>query len=307
VMDVASFNYRYEDYADYFKWNPNLILFQSEASTSRWLEPYFGMDRERTVGVSWWGAIEYWGESNRWPKKGWCYSFFSHTLEPKPQAYLIRSGLEPEKPLTHIGVMTDSGERLIWNDIQSGQYVLKESWNADGKGTRTVFAFSNAEEVELILNGQSLGRKKTKFNVTEWKDVAYAPGRLEAKGSNGSSHALETSGPATRLEIVEEYPGDWRADGMDLKYLRIYARDAAGHRVPDASPHLRVQVEGPATLLALDNGDHFTDEFFAVREKAMKDGFLLAILRAGREGGEVSFRVEGEALPPASLKLSVRD
>jgi len=204
-------------------------------------------------------------------------------------------------------VMTDSGERLIWNDIQSGQYVLKESWNADGKGTRTVFAFSNAEEVELILNGQSLGRKKTKFNVTEWKDVAYAPGRLEAKGSNGSSHALETSGPATRLEIVEESPGDWRADGMDLKYLRIYARDAAGRRVPDAAPHLRVQVEGPATLLALDNGDHFTDEFFAVREKAMKDGFLLAILRAGRVGGEVSFRVEGEALPPASLKLSVLD
>ena len=307
VMDVASFNYRYEDYADYFKWNPNLILFQSEASTSRWLEPYFGMDRERTVGVSWWGAIEYWGESNRWPKKGWNYSFFSHTLEPKPQAYLIRSGLEPEKPLTRIGVMADSGERLIWNDIQSGQYVLNENWNANGKGARTVFVFSNAEEVELLLNGKSLGRKKTKFNVTEWKDVAYEPGRLEAKGSNGSSHVLETSGPATRLEIVEESPGDWRADGMELKYLRIYARDAAGRRVPDATPRLRVQVEGAATLQALDNGDHFTDESFAVREKAMKDGFLLAILRAGRVGGEVSFRVEGDALPSVSLKLSARD
>jgi beta-galactosidase len=64
VMDVASFNYRYEDYADYLKWNPNIILFQSEASTSKWLEPYLEMDRDRTVGVSWWGAIEYWGESN---------------------------------------------------------------------------------------------------------------------------------------------------------------------------------------------------------------------------------------------------
>ena len=94
---------------------------------------------------------------------------------------------------------------------------------------------------------------------------------------------------------------------MDLKYLRIYARDAAGRRVPDAAPRLRVQVEGAATLLALDNGDHFTDESFAVREKAMKDGFLLTILRAGRAGGEVSVRVESDALPPASLKLSVRD
>ena len=306
VMDVASFNYRYEDYADYFKWNPNLILFQSEASTSRWLEPYFGMDRERTVGVSWWGAIEYWGESNRWPKKGWNYSFFSHTLEPKPQAYLIRSGLEPERPLTRIGVMADSGERLIWNDIQSGQYVLNESWNANGKDGRTVFALSNAGEVELLLNGKSLGKKATVNNVAKWEGVKYEPGRLEARGANGSSHAIETTGKATALEIVEEAPGDWKADGMDLKYVRIYAVDAEGRRVPDAAPLLRASVDGPATLHALDNGDHFTDGHFNVREKAMKDGFMLAILRAGREPGKVEFRIGGGGLQ-GGVALSTMD
>lgn len=303
VMDVASFNYRYEDYGDYFKWNPNLILFQSEASTSRWLEPYFRMDRERTVGVSWWGAIEYWGESNHWPKKGWNFSFFTHALEPKPQAYLIRSGLEPDVPLTRLGVVSDTGERLVWNDIHSGQYVLSENWNQTGAAARDVFAFSNASEVELLLNGVSLGRKRTKFNVSKWEGVDYVPGRLEARGSNGSAHAIETCGSAARLEIVEEAPGDWLADGMDLKYLRIYAVDAQGRRVPGAANVLHVSVEGPASLIALDNGDHFTDGMFNVAEKSMHDGFALAILRAGRKAGAVRAAFSADGLSSAVADL----
>ena len=307
VMDVASFNYRYEDYASYFEWNPNLILFQSEASTSRWLEPYFGMDRDRTVGVSWWGAIEYWGESNGWPKKGWDYSFFSHTLEPRPQAWLIRSGLVPGEPLTRIGVVEDNGERLIWNEIHSGQFVLSESWNANGKPSRDVFVFSNAEDVELVLNGSSLGRKKPVNNVAKWEGVSYAVGRLEAHGSNGSSHAIETTGEAEGLEVVEEAPGDWRAGGTDLKYLRIYAVDGKGRRVPDAADRISVSVEGPATLVALDDGDHSTNEHFDVHEKSMKRGFLLCILRAGEKAGAVLVSISAGRLRGLSVQLTTTE
>ena len=304
VMDVASFNYRYEDYGDYMEQNPRMIIFQSEASTSKWLEPYFGMDRVRTVGVSWWGAIEYWGESNRWPKKGWNYSFFSHALEPYPQAYLMKSGLSPEEPLTRIGVVEDGGERLVWNDIHSGQYRLGENWNPGGKEARDVFVFSNAEEVELLLNGRSLGKKKPRFNVAKWDGVAYAPGRLEAKGGNGSAHFVETTGSAAALRIVEEEPGDWRADGSDLKYLRVYAADPQGRRVPDASNVLRVSVEGPVSILALDNGDHFTDEMFSVSEKRMHKGFALVVLRAGHEAGEVRVELSAGGIARATAVLA---
>lgn len=293
VMDVASFNYRYEDYPDYLKWNPNIILFQSEASTSKWLEPYLKMDRERTVGVSWWGAIEYWGESNRWPKKGWNYSFFSHTLEPRPQAYLIKSGLVPEEPLTRVCVVADSGERLVWNDIHSGQYRLEENWNPADRDKRDVFVFSNSDEVELFLNGKSLGVKRTGFNVAKWESVEYVPGRLEARGANGAVHGIETTGQAVSLELVEEMAGEWHMDGMDLKYVKIYAVDAQGRRVPDATNVLNVKVGGPAELYALDNGDHFTDERFDVSSKAMKSGFMLAILRSRKKGAEdVTLRID---------------
>jgi beta-galactosidase len=304
VMDVASFNYRYEDYPDYLRWNPDIILFQSEASTSRWLEPYLKMDRERTVGVSWWGAVEYWGESNRWPKKGWNYSFFSHTLEPRPQAYLIKSGILPDEPLTRVCVVADSGERLVWNDIHSGQYLLEENWNPDGKKQRDVFVFSNSGSVELLLNGKSLGSKKTVSNVALWKDVGYSPGRLEARGDNGTVHAIETTGVAVGLELVEEMPGEWRRDGVDLKYVRMYAIDAKGRRVPDACNMLNVTVEGPAELYALDNGDHFTDELFNVASKAMKGGFMLAILKSKTGTGKVTLKITGTGIAPASMVLS---
>lgn len=306
VMDVASFNYRYEDYADYLKWNQNIILFQSEASTSKWLEPYLEMDRDRTVGVSWWGAIEYWGESNCWPKKGWNYSFFSHALEPYPQAYLIKSGLNPHEPLTHIGIVGDRGERLIWNDIHSGQYLLTENWNPNGKSTRDVFVFSNSDRVELFLNGRSLGVKNTEANVAQWTNIVYEAGLIEARGANGSAHAIETTGAAVSLELVEESPGDWRPNGCDLKYIRIYAKDSEGRRVPDASSFLTVKVDGAAQLYALDNGDHYTDELFNVDRKAMKDGFMLAILKSGRQPGKVKVHVQGEGLLPVSSFLEVR-
>ena len=303
VMDVASFNYVHDAYPEYFKWNPNLIIFQSEASTSQWLEPYFGMDRSRTVGASWWGAIEYWGESDRWPKKGWNYSFFSHALEPRPTAHLIKSGLVPDSPLTRIGVMVDSGEHRVWNDIRSGQHVLRENWNATAGKTRTVFAFSNADEVELLLNGVSLGRMPTKNNVAKWDAVAYEPGCIEARGSNGSSHAIETTGAAVSLEIVEEASGDWRADGIDLKYLQVFAVDAQGRRVPDATNVFRVSVQGPASLYAIDDGDHFTDEMFGGVAKRMHDGFALVILRAGRKVGPVRAEFSANGLSSAVADL----
>ena len=212
----------------------------------------------------------------------------------------------PGDPLTRIGVMVDSGEHLVWNDIHSGQYVLREHWNATGKPMRDVFVFSNAAEVELFLNGVSLGLKPTENNFAKWENVTYVPGRLEARGANGSSHAIETTGPAARLEIVEEAPGDWHADGIDLKYLRIYAVDAEGRRVPDATNRLSVTVEGAATLLALDDGDHFTDELFSASEKPMCEGFALAILRAGRKGGPVNVTVCADGLPPIVWSGTVR-
>ncbi len=69
VTEISSFNYRWMNYQEYLKHAPHMIIYQSEATTNELAQPFFGMDREKMVGLAYWGAIEYWGESNGWPRK----------------------------------------------------------------------------------------------------------------------------------------------------------------------------------------------------------------------------------------------
>ena len=99
VTDISSFNYQWMVYKNYLEYAPDMIVFQSEAQSRELLGPFYGMDQDKMVGLAYWGAIEYWGESDGWPKKGWNYSYFNHTLEPYPQAYLIKSAFVPDEPV----------------------------------------------------------------------------------------------------------------------------------------------------------------------------------------------------------------
>ena len=291
VTEVSSFNYQWAAYGEYLKHNPDMILYQSEATTSEWLDPYFGMDRAKMVGCSYWGATEYWGESNHYPKKGWNWSFFSHTMKPFPQAWLIKSGFDRATPVTHIGVV-ESSETEVWNEVKSGQQVIRENWNRALGAKVGVWVFSNAPEVELFLNGRSLGKKsvvRPPEGDGAWRhgdagpthavsyEVEWEPGELKAVGSNGSEYTICTTGPAEGLKFeVEPY--------QELSYVWIKAVDKDGREVPNAATDVSVSVEGPGRLIALDDGDHYTDKLFNVNAKQMKEGYLLAIVRRVGEG-----------------------
>ena len=256
--------------------------------------------------MAYWGSIEYWGESNGWPKKGWNYSFFSHTMDPYPTAWLVKSAFKEDEPVVRMGVLDAAGsESVSWNDIQVGQTSLLSHWNyADGSKQR-VYVFTNAPLAELFLNGKGLGTKKNdgKDNMQHviiW-DVDYQPGSLLAiarnnEGKEVARHELQTAGKAVKLKIEPETWSlkpetrfsDWHADGMDLQYLNVFAVDNKGRIVPDYDGELSVCVDGAATLLALDNGDHYTDDLFAgITTKQMRGGKMQVILRSKREAGKV--------------------
>lgn len=317
ATEVASFNYQWDAYHGYYDHKPDLILFQSEAVTNQQQQPFYGMDQKRGVGLCWWGAIEYWGESNGWPKKGWNYSFFSHTLQPFPQAYLIKACVQPEEKLVHIGVVDGKGESLEWNDIKVGQQKISRNWNQKAGSHPNVFTYTNADEVELFYNGKSLGVQKNdttviaKRNVILWSGIDYGQGgKLIAvarmAGKEVARDVLETTGKAVTLKVVEEEKG-WTADGMQLKYLNIYAVDSKGRTVPDAADSVRVEVAGEAQFVALDNGDHYTDELFLdVKSKKMLSGYAQCILRSTRKGGKVKVKVTSPTLKSANLTLETK-
>lgn len=309
VTDVASFNYTFGDYAKYLEHAPEMIIYQSEATTNDWLAPYVGMDREHTVGLAYWGAIEYWGESDGWPKKGWNYSFFSHTLQPYPQAYLVKSAFEAEAPLVHIGVATGA-ENVMWNDINVGQLRYEESWNYAKGSTQQLATFTNTEEVELVVNGKSLGKKindpnvkRNRRNVIIWNDVPYGDGgSVVAIGYNDGKevcrHKIETAGKPVALRIEAEKQGPALADGMSLQYFNVYAVDAKGRVCKDYNAPVDVTLDGvSAKIYAIDNGDHYTDLIATkIETKPMMKGFVQMILRSTQQPGKVKISATSNKL-----------
>jgi beta-galactosidase len=305
VTDVASFNYRYLNYPDYLKHAPNMIIYQSEATSNELLAPYFGMDRARMAGLAYWGAVEYWGESSGYPRKGWAYSFFNHALEPFPQAYLIKSAFSDE-PLARIGVADDKSETKELNDIIVGKIPVSSHWNRQEGKSYDVYTYTNAEEVALLVNGKLIGTKKndttdiTKRNIILWEKVPYSAGTITAiarnAGKEAARHTLETTGKAVALKLEIENPDDWRADGLDLQYVKVYAVDKKGRTVPATSGEVTFEVSGAARLIAVDNGDHASDELFAGNRRMLHNGFAMAILRSSKTAGAVKVKAAAAGL-----------
>lgn len=312
VTEIASFNYVYQDYPKYLKACPDMILYQSEESTKNLTTSYYTLDRERMVGMSYWGTVEYWGESGGWPKKGWNYSFFNHALEPYPQAYLMKSAFEEDEPLVHIGVV-DGTENVEWNDVVQGRMSVSSHWNREVGSKLNLFTYTNADEVELFVNGKSLGVKKNvrtdpqQRNMLYWKDVPYGNGGnvlavARTGGREVARHRLETAGEPVALKAVVEN-SSWKSGGMDLQYIRIYAVDKKGRTVPVSGKEVTFKVEGAATLLAVDNGDHLTNELFTGPAITLHNGFAMGILRSAQVPGSVKVKVLSDGLKGVQLKL----
>ena len=133
-------------------------------------------------------------------------------------------------------------------------------WNWPGREGQTieVRAHSNCEEVELFLNGVSLGRKKMARNGHLAWQVRYAPGTLLARGYRAGRAVLtrkvETTGPAAALALHADRTSI-RADGRDLAVVTVEHRDRAGRLVPTANHRVDFSVEGPGRILGVGNGD----------------------------------------------------
>ena len=123
--------------------------------------------------------------------------------------------------------------------------------------------FTSGDEGELFLNGKSLGRQRKQPGVWDrayrlrWDDVRYEPGVLEAvvykDGREWARDVVKTTGSAAKLVLETESPA-LLADGEDVCYVNVSVRDAEGLVVPNAKVPVKFSVEGPAEIVATDNG-----------------------------------------------------
>jgi len=149
----------------------------------------------------------------------------------------------------------------------SGHPVLHvfPHWNWPGRVGQdiAVWVDSNCQEVELFLNGQSLGRKPMPGNShLEWM-VKYEPGTLLARGYQDGKEVLtdqvETTGDPAAVELIPNHP-DIQADGEDVSVITVQANDAQGRSVPTANNEITFNISGPGRIIGVGNGDPASHE-----------------------------------------------
>ena len=323
--EVNSYNYRYMYFPGDSKRYPEKTFYQSEASVAAMGPNFYEMDLDKVIGLAYWGAIDYLGESMGWPIKGWNQGVFDLSLQPKPDAYFVKS-MFTDEPTVHIGVIEKSGGNIQWNGINVSVGKLSENWNREAGEQVSLYTYTNGDEVELFLNGKSLGVKKNSNDPKlrariKWDNIAYAPGTLVAvakkNGKVVDCHQIETTGEAVALKLVPDME-TWHADGKDLMHVRIYAVDKKGRRVLNmkdakAFDKLTFQVKGDANIVAVDNGNIASDELHIGKTQLEKiiqrnlfQGSALVILRAGDKPGKIELLVAGEKMKAKKLVLNTK-
>lgn len=323
--EVNSYNYRYMYFPGDSKRYPEKTFYQSEASVAAMGPNFYEMDLDKVIGLAYWGAIDYLGESMGWPIKGWNQGVFDLSLQPKPDAYFVKS-MFTDEPTVHIGVIEKSGGNIQWNGINVSAGKLSENWNREAGEQVSLYTYTNGDEVELFLNGKSLGVKKNSNDPKlrariKWDNIAYAPGTLVAvakkNGKVVARHQIETTGEAVALKLVPDAE-NWHADGKDLMHVRVYAVDKKGRRVLNvkdakAFDKLTFTVKGDANIVAVDNGNIASDELHIGKTQLEKtiqrhlfQGSALVILRAGDKPGKIELSVAGEKMKAKKLVLNTK-
>ncbi len=182
------------------------------------------------------------------------------------------------------------------------------TWNGFEGKPIAVDVYSAAEEVELLVNGISLGRKPAgeanRFMATF--ETIYTPGRIEAVsycgGKEVSRAALCTAGTPVVLRATAE-KAEIAADGKSLCFVNLELLDKDGIRVPHTDLKVTAKVDGAGTLAAFGSARPATTENYTAGEFTTYQGRLQAIIRSGDQAGKVCATFEAEGLAPVAVEI----
>ncbi|MGS2764347.1 glycoside hydrolase family 2 TIM barrel-domain containing protein [Sinomicrobium sp. M5D2P9] len=320
-LDVVGYNYQEPWLKDEKRQFSDRIIYVSEAfSYYRGrkdkfkafdpVNPWYDVaNNDFVFGQFIWPGIDYLGESKGWPSIGRVNGLFDVCMFEKPAAAFHRSVWNDE-PMVRIAVADQS------LDIDTGKPhwswpFLADHWTFpqyEGHIIK-VKTTTNCDSVELILNDESLGTRKTvnfPNNTIEWH-VPYEKGKIVAKGymtgREVASYELKTAGKPAQILLSADRT-QISADGQDLSHIAIRIVDEKGVVVPDADRTITVEVSGKGKLLGLDNGD--LRDPFTGNSISTYFGKALLTIQSGRSKGKAGIKVSAEGLPDQVLTIDVQ-
>ena len=210
----------------------------------------------------------------------------------------------PKDPFFAHQVMWDG-----WVDIENPRIHIVGHWNYKEGTVKPVYVVSSAERVELFLNGKSLGNGERNYNfLFTFKDVAFAPGNLEAVGydENGKECCrtrLLTAGEPQHIKLSAiQNPDGWKADGADMVLLQVEVTDKDGNRCPLANDLIHFEVEGPAEWRGgIAQGK---DNFILSKDLPVECGINRALIRSLTTAGTGRVTAKADGLQPAEISFS---
>ena len=251
-------------------------------------------ERPWAAGLFYWTGFDYRGEPNplSYPAHDSEFGIFDYCGFPKDEAYYLKAWWT-EDPVLHIFPH--------WN-LQGHEGEEVELW-----------AYSNCDEVELIVNGKKLGRQSMPKNGhLKWKAV-YQPGKVVAYGyKNGKrtlTQVIETTKPAYKL-VLKSDRQEMTADGRDVAVVTIEVQDQKGRLVPDACPMLNLSLEGEGRILGVGNGDPMYLGADHPKEPNCKafaipafNGLAQVLIQSGEVSSAITLHCQSEKLQTGNITI----
>ncbi|MFI5157777.1 MAG: beta-galactosidase GalB [Sphingobacteriales bacterium] len=337
ALDLVGLNYHTEVYADFLKNYPNQKFIATETmsaletrgfydtptdTTRHWpqsskipftqgnsqfavtaydnVAAYWGSTHEETwkiikkydflSGLFIWTGFDYLGEPTPypWPARSSYFGIVDLAGFPKDVYYMYQSEWT-NKPVLHL--------LPHWN-WKPGQLV--DVWAY----------YSQADEIELFLNGRSVGIKRKQGDDLHvaWK-VKFEPGTLKAiSRKNGKivlSQEIHTAGTPAKIELIADRQSI-HADGKDLSFVMVKVLDKDGNTVPDANNLINFKLKGPAGIAGVDNGSQISMESFKANYRKAFHGMCLLIVRSQKTKGKILVEATSSGLNPSTLTLTAK-
>ncbi len=336
LLDVIGQNYRPQEILAAHAQKPTRKIVGTEngQTASEWVAL---RDHPEYSGQFLWSGIDYLGESRTWPTIGSGSGLLLSTALPHGRAF-ERESWWSTTPMVAIvrrvaavrPAPIDPGYANATSTDQSASPATPRAaapppdptvrfsepiladWTPKDLGphTENVDIYTNAEEVELFLNGKSLGTQKLHPDASAIGfQVPFEPGTLKAVARNAgtvvATDELHTAGKPARIVLSADKPAtpltpDWN----DVRYVTATLVDDAGTRIPDSTTVVHFAATGPASIIAVDNGNMRDIDPFQAAQRKLYDGNAVALLRATASAGRIAVTASADGLPPARLTLT---
>ena len=331
TLDVAGYNYAAG--GDHMKKSlyefdhgrvPNRIMFGSESYPLEAFDSWMNvLDHPYVIGDFVWTAFDYIGEASIGWRGYWQeQNFYPWNLAycgdidvcgwKRPQSYYrdalwkndqVSVFVRPPRPSFDLNPKRQSWSKWHWFDV-----VANWNWQGYENKPLEVNVYSSCEEVELFLNGRSLGKKATNRSTayTAVWIVPYRAGVLKAIGYNAgkrvSSSELNSAGQPTQIKLT---PDRTRiaADGQDLSYVTVELVDDHGVRNPVAENLIRFAVAGPGQIVGVGNANPVSTESYQQPQRKAWQGRCLLIIKSGKQAGEIMLTASAKGFVPAKIVI----